>query len=91
MKDSVDMESLDTSFEYTVGIELDKVGVNPRSEYDIVLREGIDYMFRNSRYDQDKWSSYAPNTVLYKKREPLKYYIDKAEIIVIMLRKNVYI
>lgn len=79
MKDSVDMESLDTSFEYTVGIELDKAVANPRSEYDIVLREGDRlYVPEFTNTIKINGAVMHPNTVLYKKGEPLKYYIDKA-------------
>lgn len=79
MKDSVGMESLDTSFEYTVGIELDKAVVNPRSEYDIVLREGDRlYVPEFTNTIKINGAVMYPNTVLYKKGEPLKYYIDQA-------------
>lgn len=79
MKDSVDMESLDTSFEYTVGIELDKAVSNPRSEYDIVLREGDRlYVPEFTNTIKINGAVMHPNTVLYKKGESLKYYIDKA-------------
>ncbi|WP_185116833.1 SLBB domain-containing protein [Dysgonomonas massiliensis] len=79
MKDSVDMESLDTSFEYTVGIELDKAVAKPRSEYDIVLREGDRlYVPEFTNTIKINGAVMHPNTVLYKKGEPLKYYIDKA-------------
>lgn len=79
MKDSVDMESLDTSFEYTVGIELDKAVASPRSEYDIVLREGDRlYVPEFTNTIKINGAVMHPNTVLFKKGEPLKYYIDKA-------------
>lgn len=79
MKDSVDMESLDTSFEYTVGIELDKAVANPRSEYDIVLREGDRlYVPEFTNTIKINGAVMHPNTVLYKEGKSLKYYIDQA-------------
>lgn len=79
MKDSVDMESLDTSFEYTVGIELDKAVAKPRSEYDIVLREGDRlYVPEFTNTIKINGAVMHPNTVLYKKGESIKYYIEQA-------------
>lgn len=79
MKDSISTASLETSIEYTVGIELDKAIANPKSEYDIVLRENdrlIIPEFNNTI--KINGAVMHPNTVLYKKGEPLKYYIEQA-------------
>lgn len=79
MKDSISTESLETSIEYTVGIELDKAIANPKSEYDIVLREKdrlIIPEFNNTI--KINGAVMHPNTVLYKKGESLKYYIEQA-------------
>ena len=79
MKDSISTASLDISKEYTVGIELAKAIKNPKSEYDIVLRENdrlIIPEFNNTI--KINGAVMHPNTVLYKKGEPIKYYIEQA-------------
>ncbi len=79
MKDSISTESLETSRQYTVGIELEQAIKNPKSEYDIVLRENdrlIIPEFNNTI--KINGAVMHPNTVLYKKGEPLKYYIEQA-------------
>ena len=79
MKDSISTESLETSLEYTVGIELDKALKNPKSEYDIVLRADDKLIipeFNNTI--KINGAVMHPNTVLYKKGESLKYYIEQA-------------
>lgn len=79
MKDSISTASLDVSFEYTVGIELDKAVKSPNSEYDIVLRADDKLIipeFNNTI--KINGAVMYPNTVLYKKGESLKYYIEQA-------------
>ena len=79
MKDSISTASFETSRQYTVGIELAKAIKNPKSEYDIVLRENdrlIIPEFNNTI--KINGAVMHPNTVLYKKGEPLKYYIEQA-------------
>lgn len=79
MKDSISTASLDISKEYTVGIELAKAIKNPKSEYDIVLRENdrlIIPEFNNTI--KINGAVMHSNTVLYKKGEPIKYYIEQA-------------
>ncbi|MFV0330630.1 MAG: capsule biosynthesis protein, partial [Dysgonomonas sp.] len=64
---------------YAVGIELDKAISNPRSEYDLVLKEG-DQLFI-PEYDNTVKINGAvmyPNTILYKKGQKVSYYIDQA-------------
>lgn len=79
MKDSISTESLETGVQYTVGIELAKAIKNPKSEYDIVLRENdrlIIPEFNNTI--KINGAVMHPNTVLYKKGESLQYYIEQA-------------
>lgn len=79
MRDSISTASLETSIEYTVGIELAKAIENPKSEYDIVLRENdrlIIPEFNNTI--KINGAVMHPNTVLYKKGESFKYYIEQA-------------
>lgn len=79
MKDSISTQSLETGVEYTVGIELDKAIKNPRSEYDIVLRADDKLIipeFNNTI--KINGAVMHPNTVLYKKGQSLKYYIEQA-------------
>ncbi len=78
-RDSISIEKLDTDFSYHIGIELDKALRYPGSDYDIVLREG----------DQIEVPEYVntvkingavmhPNTVSYKKKADVRYYINQA-------------
>lgn len=79
MKDSISTKSLETGVEYTVGIELDKAIKNPRSEYDIVLRADDKLIipeFNNTI--KINGAVMHPNTVLYKRGQSLKYYIEQA-------------
>lgn len=79
MKDSISTESLETGIDYTVGIELDKALKSPKSEYDIVLRADdrlIIPEFNNTI--KINGAVMHPNTVLFKKGESLKYYVEQA-------------
>ncbi|NDV94408.1 capsule biosynthesis protein [Dysgonomonas sp. 521] len=79
LKDSISTDLLDIEQFYSVGIELDKAISNPRSEYDLVLREGDHIII--PEYDNTvtiNGSVMYPNTVLYKKGEKVSYYIDQA-------------
>lgn len=79
MKDSISTASLETGVDYTVGIELDKALKNPKSEYDIVLRADdrlIIPEFNNTI--KINGAVMHPNTVLFKKGESLRYYIEQA-------------
>lgn len=79
MKDSLSTVALDRDQNYSVGIELAKALANPKSEYDIVLRENdrlIIPEFNNTI--KINGAVMYPNTVLYKKGESLKYYIEQA-------------
>ncbi|WP_303207139.1 SLBB domain-containing protein [Bacteroides oleiciplenus] len=78
-KDSISVEKLNISDTYTVGINLGKAISNPGSDFDLVLREG-DILFIPEYINTVKISGAVmyPNTVLYKKGESLRYYINQA-------------
>lgn len=78
-KDSISIAKLNISENYTVGIDLEKAITNPGSDYDLVLREG-DMLFIPEYINTVKISGAVmyPNTVLFKKGENLKYYINQA-------------
>lgn len=79
MGDSVSMKKLDLSNRYSVGIDLEKALKNPGSEYDMVLREGdILYVPEYVSTVKINGAVMYPNTVLFKKGENLKYYINQA-------------
>ena len=77
--DSISVKTLDVSDTYSVGIELEKALANPGSDFDMVLREG-DILFVPEYVSTVKINGAVmyPNTVLYKKGESLKYYINQA-------------
>lgn len=78
--DSVAMKKiLDLSDKYSVGIDLEKALNNPGSEYDMVLRENdILYVPEYVSTVKINGAVMYPNTVLYKKGENLRYYINQA-------------
>lgn len=79
LKDSLPDNLLEIEEFYSVGIELDKAISHPRSEYDLVLKEG-DQLFI-PEYDNTVKINGAvmyPNTILYKKDQKVSYYIDQA-------------
>ena len=78
-KDSISVEKLNISDTYTVGINLEKAISNPGSDFDMVLREG-DVLFIPEYINTVKISGAVmyPNTVLYKRGESLRYYINQA-------------
>lgn len=78
-KDSISVEKLNISDTYTVGINLEKAISNPGSDFDLVLREGDD-LFIPEYINTVKISGAVmyPNTVLYKRGESLRYYINQA-------------
>lgn len=79
MGDSISMKKLDLSNRYTVGIDLEKALENPGSEYDMVLREGdILYVPEYVSTVKINGAVMYPNTVLFKKGENLRYYINQA-------------
>lgn len=78
-KDSISVEKLNISDTYTVGINLEKAISNPGSDFDLVLREG-DVLFIPEYINTVKISGAVMylNTVLYKRGESLRYYINQA-------------
>ncbi|MDR0972992.1 MAG: SLBB domain-containing protein [Prevotellaceae bacterium] len=77
-KDSIDVELLNISPTYTVGIDLEKA-LSVGGEYDVVLHEG-DSLYVPELISTVKISGAVmyPNTVTYKPGEKLGYYIDMA-------------
>lgn len=79
MRDTLDVEKMTFTDRYTVGIELDKALQNPKSTYDIALREGDEIVvpeYLNTVRIQG--NVMYPNTVLYLPGKSLRYYIDSA-------------
>jgi protein involved in polysaccharide export with SLBB domain len=77
--DSIDVKTLDLADTYSVGISLEKALQYPGSDYDMVLRED-DILFVPEYVSTVKINGAVmyPNTVLYKKGENLRYYINQA-------------
>lgn len=78
-KDSISMNQLDLGNTYFVGIELDKALKYPGSEWDVLMREGD--VLQVPEYNGTVKISGAvmyPNTVVYKNKAKLKYYISQA-------------
>ena len=77
--DSIDVNKIDFGDRYYVGIQLDKAIENPGSDYDMILRDG-DRIIVPQYINTVKISGDVlyPNTVLYKKGEKAKYYVDQA-------------
>lgn len=77
--DSIDVNKIDFGDRYYVGIQLDKAIENPGSDYDMILRDG-DRIIVPQYINTVKISGDVlyPNTVLYKKGEKTKYYINQA-------------
>lgn len=78
-KDSIDIDKLDLSTTYSVGIELDKALEDPGSEQDVVLREG-DRLVVPQYINTVKINGEVmyPNTVSYLKGKKLKHYIEQS-------------
>lgn len=78
-KDSIDVKKLNIADTYTVGIDLEKALAAPKSDYDLVLREG-DQLFVPEYVNTVRISGAVmyPNTVSYKPKESLRYYINQA-------------
>lgn len=77
--DSISIKKLDLSNTYSVGINLQEALQNPGSDADMVLHEG-DVLFIPEYVSTIKINGAVmyPNTVLYKKGESLRYYINQA-------------
>lgn len=78
-KDSVNLEKIETSNVYSVGIDLEKALSNPGSDFDIVVREG-DRLIVPEYNGTVKVSGNVlfPNTVAYQSGKNWKYYINQA-------------
>lgn len=78
-KDSIAVEKLNISETYSVGIDLAKALRSPKSDADLVLREG-DELYIPEYINTVKISGAVmyPNTVVYKNGERLMYYINQA-------------
>lgn len=77
-KDSIDVNQVNVSDSYMVGIDLKKILTNKGSEYDIVLKEG-DHLHIPQYTGTVKISGAVmyPNTVVYNKKARLKDYIEQ--------------
>ncbi|MDE5651202.1 MAG: SLBB domain-containing protein, partial [Duncaniella sp.] len=77
--DSISTNKLILSNRYNVGIELEKALANPGCDEDLVLQEGdalfIPQLVNTVRVQGDVM---YPNTVVFKKGQKLKYYINQA-------------
>lgn len=78
-KDSINLDQLETSNVYTVGIDLEKAMANPGGDYDIVVREG-DRLIIPEYNGTVKISGNVlfPNTVSYMNGKSWKYYVNQA-------------
>lgn len=77
--DSIDVSKIDLGNVYYVGIDLEKALANPKSDADIVLREGDELII--PEYNNTVRISGAvmyPNTVSYQKGKSLAHYIEQA-------------
>lgn len=77
-KDSISIQKLNLSETYTVGIDLEKALANPKSDFDLFLREG-DVLYIPEYVNTVKISGSVmyPNTVVYQKGKNLKFYINQ--------------
>ncbi|MBQ8594076.1 MAG: SLBB domain-containing protein [Bacteroidaceae bacterium] len=77
--DSIDVDKLDLSTTYSVGIELDKAIANPGGEADIVLTEG-DRIVVPQYINTVKINGEVmyPNTVSFTEGKKIKHYIEQA-------------
>ena len=78
-QDSIDLMISQMATTYTVGINLEKALSSPKSDYDLVLRNGDELVV--PEYTNTVKISGAvmyPNTVFYKADEGLRYYISQA-------------
>ena len=78
-KDSVDLQKLEKSEYYTVGIDLEKALAKPGSDYDIVVRDN-DRLIIPEYNGTVKISGNVlfPNTVAYQQGKSWKYYVNQA-------------
>ena len=77
--DSIDLNKLDLGNVYYVGIDLEKALAKPKSDADLVLREGDELIipeFNNTV--KISGAVMYPNTVSYANNKSLSYYIEQA-------------
>ena len=87
--DSISAKNLDLSTVYPVGINLEKALADPKSDFNLVLREGdllIVPEFANTV--KINGAVMYPNTVSFKERENLKYYLNQAGGYTTLARKS---
>lgn len=78
-KDSIDVSKLELGDVYYVGIDLEKALAKPKSEADVVLREG-DVLVVPEYNNTVRISGEVmyPNTVTFEKNKKLSHYIEQA-------------
>lgn len=78
-KDSVQLDKLETTEYYAVGIDLEKALANPGGDYDLVVRDS-DRIFVPEYSGTVKISGNVlfPNTVSYQAGKDWKYYVNQA-------------
>lgn len=77
--DSLSVRTMDLSTSYPVGINLGKALANPKSDFNLVLREGdllVVPEFANTV--KINGAVMHPNTISYKEGENLQYYLNQA-------------
>ncbi len=78
-KDNISKKTLDLGDTYYVGINLHEALNNPGGEMDVVLREGDKVVVPEyTNTVKINGAVMYPNTVTFKDREKLKYYVDMA-------------
>lgn len=87
--DSIPLETMDMNVTYPVGINLEKALANPKSNFNLVLREG-DVLIVPEFINTVKINGAVmyPNTVSYKEGESMKYYLNQAGGYTTLARKS---
>lgn len=87
--DSLSVKNMDLSTVYPVGINLEKALANPNSDFNLVLREG-DLLIVPEFVNTVKINGAVmyPNTVSFKEKENLKYYLNQAGGYTTLARKK---
>lgn len=77
--DTLSIKTMDLSTTYPVGINLEKAMANPKSDFNLVLREG-DILLIPEFLNTVKINGAVmyPNTVSFKEKENFKYYLNQA-------------
>ena len=78
-KDSVQLDKLETTEYYAVGIDLEKALANPGGDYDLVVRDSDRiYVPEYSGTVKISGNVLFPNTVSYQAGKDWKYYVNQA-------------